>query len=164
MYDVQFYGFMFLITTHCLICCINSFISCYYYYNNYSIDTPTCPAYLCSLLFPYEPKRALRLLIVSSCSIFQMWWLTLVGVPSATVPPRFGMKSQPPQEMLQLSKLSNTGSKPTCSVLRTIIKHNPTSHLMTAQCPRLRFGHILPTLRVIGLRFITVIIVRQNSW
>ena len=34
---------------------------------------------------------------------------TLVGVFSATVPPELGMKSQPPSEMLQLSKLSNTG-------------------------------------------------------
>jgi len=35
--------------------------------------------------------------------------------------------------MLQLCKLSNTGSKPTCLVLRTIFKHNPTSHLATAR-------------------------------
>jgi len=55
--------------------------------------------------------------------------------------PRFGMKSQPPLEMLQLCKLSNTGSKPTCLVLRTIVKHN--THLPPGDCPRLRFGHIL---------------------
>jgi len=35
--------------------------------------------------------------------------------------------------MLQLCKLSNTGSKPTCLVLRTILKHDPTSHLTTAR-------------------------------
>jgi len=35
--------------------------------------------------------------------------------------------------MLQLCKLSKTGSKPTCLVLRTILKHDPTSHLATAR-------------------------------
>ena len=35
--------------------------------------------------------------------------------------------------MLQLCKLSNTGSKPTCLVLWTILKHDLTSHLVTAR-------------------------------
>ena len=35
--------------------------------------------------------------------------------------------------MLQLCKLSNTGSKPSCLVLWTILKHDPTSHLATAR-------------------------------
>ena len=33
--------------------------------------------------------------------------------------------------MLQLCKLSDTSSKPTCLVLWTILKHDPTSHLWT---------------------------------
>ena len=37
------------------------------------------------------------------------------------------------RKMLQLCKLSNTGSKPTCLVLWTILKHDPTSHLATAR-------------------------------
>ena len=35
--------------------------------------------------------------------------------------------------MLQLCKLSNTGSKPTCLVLRTMLKHDPTFHLATVR-------------------------------
>jgi len=35
--------------------------------------------------------------------------------------------------MLQLSKLSYTGSEPTCLVSRTIITHDTTSHLVTAR-------------------------------
>ena len=51
--------------------------------------------------------------------------------------------------MLQLCKLSNTGLKPTCLVVRTILKHN--THLPPGDCPRLRFGHYkcTPTLRAL---------------
>jgi len=35
--------------------------------------------------------------------------------------------------MLQLCKLSNTGLKPACLVLRIILKHDPTSHLATVR-------------------------------
>ena len=35
--------------------------------------------------------------------------------------------------MLQLCKLSNTDSKPTCLVLRTMLKHDPTFHLATVR-------------------------------
>ena len=56
--------------------------------------------------------------------------------------------------MLQLCKLSNTGSKPTCLVLRTIIKHDPTSHLVTARASdSVIYSDIA---RVISLRIIII--------
>ena len=64
--------------------------------------------------------------------------------------------------MLQLYKLSNTGSKPTCLVLWTILKHDPTSHLATA--------HALDSVihsdiaRVISLRIIIIIIITWHCY
>jgi len=58
--------------------------------------------------------------------------------------------------MLQLCKLSNTGSKPNCLVLRTIFKHDPTSHLETAHASdSVIYSDIV---RVISLRIIIIII------
>jgi len=82
----------------------------------YKILSTHQPAYLRSLLFPYEPTRALR---SSSQQLLNVSTVTTDFSRRAFSyrPTRFGMKSQPPQEMLQLCKLSNTGSKPTCLVL-----------------------------------------------
>jgi len=59
----------------------------------YKILSTHQSAYLHLLLFPYEPTRALR---SSSQQLLNVPTVTtvLVGMPSATVPPRFGMKSQ----------------------------------------------------------------------
>ena len=57
--------------------------------------------------------------------------------------------------MLQLCKLSNTGSKPTCLVLWTILKHDQTSHLATARASdSVIYSDIA---RVISLRIIIII-------
>ena len=59
--------------------------------------------------------------------------------------------------MLQLCKLSNTGSKPTCLVSRNILKDDPTSHLATARASdSVIYSDIA---RVISLRTIIIIIV-----
>ena len=58
--------------------------------------------------------------------------------------------------MLQLCKLSNTGSKPTCLVSRNILKDDPTSHLATARASdSVIYSDIA---RVISLRTIIIII------
>jgi len=91
----------------------------------------------------------------------------LLNVPTATTDfgrhafsyyaPRFGMESQLPQEMIHLCKLSNTGSKPTCLVLRTILKHDPTSHLATARASdSVIYSDIA---RIVSLHIITIIII-----
>jgi len=59
--------------------------------------------------------------------------------------------------MLQLCKRSNTGSKPTCLVLWTIFKHDPTSHLATARASdSVIYSDIA---RVVSLRIIIIIII-----
>ena len=102
------------------------------------------PAYLRLLLFlmiPHEPCAC----PVSSFSMFQLWQLTLVGVPSATVPPRFGRRAF----SCCASKIWNEipaaiRNAPTVQTFKhqlkthlfshtqTIITHDPTSHLATA--------------------------------
>jgi len=99
----------------------------------YKILSTHQPAYLRSLLFPYEPTRALR----SSSQ-------QLLSVPTVTTdcgrrafsycaPKIWNEVPAAIRKMLQLCKLSNTGSKPTCLVLWTIVKDDPTSHLATAR-------------------------------
>ena len=109
----------------------------------YKILSTHQPAYLCSLLFPYEPTRALR----SSSQ-------QLLNVPTVTTD--FGRRAfsycapkiwnEIPAAITNAPTVQtlNTGSKPICLVLRTILKHDPTSASWTpGDCPRLRFGHIL---------------------
>jgi len=62
--------------------------------------------------------------------------------------------------MLQLCKLSNTGSKPTCLVFRTIFKHDPTSHLATARASDSVIYSDIAS--VISLRIIIIIIIIIN--
>jgi len=58
--------------------------------------------------------------------------------------------------MLQLCKVSNTRSKPIRLVLRTIIQHDPTSHLVTVHGSDLVIYS--DTVCVISLRIINIII------
>jgi len=62
----------------------------------YKILSTHQPAYLRSLLFPHE--SCTRALPSSSQQVLNVTTVTtdLVDVPLATVPPRFGMKFQPP--------------------------------------------------------------------
>jgi len=98
----------------------------------YKIISTHQPAYLRSLLFLYEPTRALHL----SGQL-------LLNVPTVTTDfgrrafsycaPKIWNEIPAARRIAPLRKLSNTGSKPTCLVLWTIFKHDPTSHLATAR-------------------------------
>jgi len=63
--------------------------------------------------------------------------------------------------MLQFRKLSNIGSKPTYLILWSIIKHDPTSHLVTARASdSVIYADIV---RVISLRIIIILFYALGS-
>ena len=123
----------------------------------YKILSTHQPAYLRSLLFPYEPTWAVR----SSSQ-------QLLNVPTVTTD--FGRRAFSycaPKIWNEIpAAIRNAPTvqtyKPTCLVLRTILKHDPTSHLATARASdSVIYSDIA---RVISLRIIITIIIIFNHF